>query len=272
MAQDMVEHKGVVCDGCGASPIIGVRYKCSVCKDFDYCQLCEERLNHEHAFLKIKEAGGAPAVMITMLNEEEGEEHKGQNPMGDLETLANQFASQFMAKGGRGGRGGCGRGGFNGHGGRWKEMIGEFMSKMGNCDPKEIEKMCGGQKPWKMKRAVLTKKPEETFEAIPGSCVMVNFEVFNKTHWPWKPNCCLTLADEQSETDIPFEVFRIPVEEVKGMSNQAFEVPLIIKESMIADEDKVYEIYLTFRGPKGNSFGEKILVKVKVILPQKNLL
>ena len=69
--QAEVTHTNVSCDGCGVVPIKGLRYKCSVCKDFDYCAGCEERLGHEHAFLKIKEDGGAPDVMITMLNEEE---------------------------------------------------------------------------------------------------------------------------------------------------------------------------------------------------------
>jgi len=47
-----------------------VRYKCAVCKDFDYCANCEEKLDHDHPFLKIKKAGGAPAVMVTVLNED----------------------------------------------------------------------------------------------------------------------------------------------------------------------------------------------------------
>ena len=49
---------------------MGIRYKCSICKDFDYCEICEERLGHEHPFLKIKKAGGAPDVMIAMVNDD----------------------------------------------------------------------------------------------------------------------------------------------------------------------------------------------------------
>lgn len=49
-------HERVECDGCGVAPITGVRYKCSVCKDFDYCSICEERRGHDHAFLKIMKA------------------------------------------------------------------------------------------------------------------------------------------------------------------------------------------------------------------------
>jgi len=69
-SEPVVTHHGITCDGCGESPILGVRYKCAVCKDFDYCSNCEEKLDHDHPFLKIKKAGGAPAVMVTVLNEE----------------------------------------------------------------------------------------------------------------------------------------------------------------------------------------------------------
>ena len=71
MEDKNVVHEGVACDGCGVSPIRGFRYRCSVRKNFDYCSLCEERLSHEYPMLKITQAGGAPDVMITMLNEEE---------------------------------------------------------------------------------------------------------------------------------------------------------------------------------------------------------
>lgn len=59
------------CDGCAEVPIKGDRYKCVVCKDFDYCSTCEERLDHEHAFLKISKSEQAPKEMITVLNEDD---------------------------------------------------------------------------------------------------------------------------------------------------------------------------------------------------------
>jgi len=46
-------HKNVACDGCGVSPIVGIRYKCSVLKNFDFCANCEARRDHDHPFLKI---------------------------------------------------------------------------------------------------------------------------------------------------------------------------------------------------------------------------
>jgi next-to-BRCA1 protein 1 len=48
-------HVGVVCDSCGNS-ISGIRYKCSVCPDYDLCEGCEKKQGvHDasHVFLKI---------------------------------------------------------------------------------------------------------------------------------------------------------------------------------------------------------------------------
>ena len=52
-----IMHFGVKCDGCGAFPIVGCRFKCAVCSDFDYCEECEKKLSekHNHPFLKIYE-------------------------------------------------------------------------------------------------------------------------------------------------------------------------------------------------------------------------
>ena len=50
-----IMHFGVKCDQCGKYPIIGCRYKCSVCPNFDYCEECEKKYSHihNHAFFKI---------------------------------------------------------------------------------------------------------------------------------------------------------------------------------------------------------------------------
>lgn len=50
-----VMHFGVKCDQCGKYPIVGCRYKCSVCPNFDFCEDCEKKYSHlhNHAFFKI---------------------------------------------------------------------------------------------------------------------------------------------------------------------------------------------------------------------------
>merc|ERR1712061_792286 len=106
-------HEGVECDVCGT---------------------CEERQSHEHAFVKIRQPGGAPDVMIVVADEEdtkeaENEESKGQHQNQDPMQFIGQMMNGFRGGagrggrggfGGRGGRGGCGRGGG---GGPFKHMI-----------------------------------------------------------------------------------------------------------------------------------------------------
>lgn len=54
-------HLGHICEGCNSS-IIGIRYKCAVCNNFDYCEKCEKKfgLKHGHPMLKIKRPEEAP--------------------------------------------------------------------------------------------------------------------------------------------------------------------------------------------------------------------
>ena len=94
--------------------------------------------------MKIKKAGGAPAVMVTLVNEDEQPEQQ-----------RNSF---------RGGRGGM-RHGF-GRGGNFKNMVNGFLEKMGvDLDVEKIAETCG-KNPWafangdrcgghKQKRAIL---------------------------------------------------------------------------------------------------------------------
>lgn len=44
-------HPNVICDGCNG-PVVGTRYKCSVCPDYDLCAACEGKgLHREHSKL-----------------------------------------------------------------------------------------------------------------------------------------------------------------------------------------------------------------------------
>ena len=51
----LIKHSGIKCKGCGMKPIIGNRFKCAICNEFDYCEKCEDKLaeKHGHPFLKI---------------------------------------------------------------------------------------------------------------------------------------------------------------------------------------------------------------------------
>jgi len=77
------KHNRVTCDGCNIGPIEGVRYKCAVCADFDFCEACEE-LNkdcHPHPFIKIRCPERAPIKIACAISDEmdfiKKEEHPG---------------------------------------------------------------------------------------------------------------------------------------------------------------------------------------------------
>lgn len=57
----------VVCDGC-EHPLVGTRFKCSVCPDYDLCSKCEEQGAHpaEHAMIQMKQdpAAQTPAEAV----------------------------------------------------------------------------------------------------------------------------------------------------------------------------------------------------------------
>ena len=54
-------HDGIKCEKCFMEPIIGIRYKCSICKEYNLCENCEkeneEANDHPHIFLKIIKKG-----------------------------------------------------------------------------------------------------------------------------------------------------------------------------------------------------------------------
>ena len=69
---------------------------------------------------------------------------------------------------------------------------------------------------------------------------------------------------------MPIEIFQVPVEQnVAGKAQATFEVPLTMGAHIVADQDKIYEVRLTFRGPRGQAFGQTIPLKLKCVLPSR---
>ncbi|KAJ8752073.1 hypothetical protein K2173_001100 [Erythroxylum novogranatense] len=47
-------HKGIKCDGCGAFPITGVRYRSKVKEDYDLCSICFQQMGNESDYSKME--------------------------------------------------------------------------------------------------------------------------------------------------------------------------------------------------------------------------
>lgn len=83
-----IVHTDVCCNNCNVSPIVGIRYKCLQCVNYDLCQVCIDKLErdslvasvggttrHDHLFVKVTnpiKAGGMP-----MLCNRENWKHEG---------------------------------------------------------------------------------------------------------------------------------------------------------------------------------------------------
>jgi len=162
-------------------------------------------------------------------------------------------------------------------------MFQQFMDKLGKGEfnaeelKAKFSEQCNqnwnnfnGKQPWKEARAICKQKPEDVIDIAPGMTLFADLVVLNDTFWPWKPGCTLTLSDEQTEEQMPIEIFTLPIsQEVKGKETASFQVPLTMAPYMVADSEKVYEVRLSFRGPKGQTFGETIVLKIRCVIPPR---
>jgi len=49
-------HKNIICDGCEKDPLIGKRFKCTTCRDYDLCETCHNNrhaIHPEHSFYRM---------------------------------------------------------------------------------------------------------------------------------------------------------------------------------------------------------------------------
>jgi hypothetical protein len=87
-------HANVICDGCNVGPIIGSRFKCSICKDFDFCEICEaNNFSHNHPFIKIRKPELAPTQIAVVINE-----NNCFNDIDSFEKMNNKF-NYYINKG-----------------------------------------------------------------------------------------------------------------------------------------------------------------------------
>lgn len=78
--EEKTVHKYIICDGCEMDPVVGVRYKCAVCPDYDLCENCEATTTHDHPFLKIRSKKQTPHKIIVVVEDEQSSlEVNGQN-------------------------------------------------------------------------------------------------------------------------------------------------------------------------------------------------
>jgi hypothetical protein len=104
-------HRGVSCDNCSVGPIVGIRYKCTACHDFDLCAECEAKgvtvKDHlpSHPLLKIAipiQRGGrrGPHHHGRPHHGPHGPHHGPHGPFGGPPFRPHQFWRMFREGGG----------------------------------------------------------------------------------------------------------------------------------------------------------------------------
>jgi WD40 repeat protein len=71
-------HENVICDGCGVKPIVGARWNCGWCDNFDFCQSCHQKFlatgklhDQQHHFDRRR------GVVVECTEENDGKHHVG---------------------------------------------------------------------------------------------------------------------------------------------------------------------------------------------------
>lgn len=68
-----VQHVGAGCSGCGETPIIGIRFKCKQCVNFELCCKCRDTFLHPHPDFFILSVSGVHEVDCDVCRENVGE-------------------------------------------------------------------------------------------------------------------------------------------------------------------------------------------------------
>ena len=127
------EHAGITCDGCGAVNIVGFRYQCTVCPNFDLCESCEGRGIHDVTHTRLKIALPKPAaapvaeVGFGMLHATSGRRGSfgfGESFGGGAPSAPGSSAPSFSFGSGTG----SGTAAGSGHGGGLGASFGSFGS------------------------------------------------------------------------------------------------------------------------------------------------
>jgi hypothetical protein len=104
-------HDSVQCDGCEMFPLVGNRYKCTVCKDYDVCEDCyldEVHAEEGHTFCVISRPNGARRMVPARMMPPRDATAAERLPVWDAQTvLKREFSSleaAFDPRRGRTGR------------------------------------------------------------------------------------------------------------------------------------------------------------------------
>ncbi len=251
-------HERVRCDGCQTCPIIGSRYKCSVCNDFDFCEECEAKQaeSHNHPFIKIRHPQLAPVKIINVLREEEVE-HREVNKMTKIKNEVHYYANKILDAG---------------------QNISENMKELKDIYLKKNNYNLGFdtemKKLWELFGAQSCEERELRF--LDAKCLSENLQLeathntheirkslklLNSGNLAWPKPCYFTCLREESNLCGNTNSMKLKVEPGKEIN---VEVCLNLKE--LKQEGKYFSVW-QLQNEKKVGFGQKVRIEVNVKFP-----
>jgi hypothetical protein len=253
-------HDKIICDGCKTNPIKGIRYKCSICNDFDFCQSCEEKdgEKHGHCFIKIRDPKYAPNKIINVIQEDESAQ--SQNEITKLKNGVHYYANKVL------------------HAGEHiKKNIKEFKEnclnvnnfKLGTLEKEfnEIFKLFGAERnaPKKIEKSPLNSEclTQNLHSEVTHNTneIRKTVKLLNNGTLAWPNPCFFTCLKEESSVFGNTNFLKLKVEPGKEIN---VEVCINLKD--VKSEGRYFSVW-QLQNEKKVAFGQKVILSVDVKFP-----
>ena len=223
-------HATVTCDGCEKCPIVGVRYKCVQCPNYDLCADCEAKHIHSHhLFTKIntpdqaqvaREANLGTAIVVDV-------------PPGLVPSLKGAPVADIL------------------------NQLAKAQNPQKQETPEEVKEQ--QNKLHRRQAQVVGGKEKRVLEttSAPDFIFAANWILENNSKKPWPQHVCIVKA----EGNIDFETVQYPVQ-LQPRESTALE--LLIKAP---HKPGKYTLKLALQNEAGVAFGQQLVVKLKVKPP-----
>lgn len=228
-------HDNVICDGCGMRPVVGFRYKCLTCPDYDLCESCEKKADihpADHPLMKLP----PPNTQQQSVNGDEQEE-EGDRPW-----------CRFRH----------GHGGHHGFGRMMRHMFGHHHRRWGREQESEREGEQSEEKSSRPKAKLVKEVSLPDRSSVPASTTQIKiWQVMNsgKEQWPAGTKLIFFRGDRQISAEEEF-----PVTQAKA--NEMVEVCVVLN---LPKDVGRYTAYYRLADADRNCFGPRLWADIFVV-------
>lgn len=236
-------HENVICDGCGMRPLVGFRYKCLTCPDYDLCENCEKKADvhpADHPLMKLPPPASPAQSAAT--------------PDGEQEDDGDRPWCRFRhGHGGHHGFGRVMRHMFGHHHRRWRDQEGEREGA------EQTEEKSSRPKAKLVKEVSLPDR-----SSVPANTTQIKiWQVMNsgREQWPAGTKLIFFRGDRQISAEEEF-----PVSQAKA--NEVVEVCVVLN---LPKDVGRYTAYYRLADGDRNCFGPRLWADIFVVANDSKL-